>query len=97
MDINEISGFLDEKGRVKQMPSKHAKRLQVLSYLAEKFDFDHDYTEKEVNNIISEWHTFEDFFLIRRELIESRLLFRTPNGARYWKKHNENIDNKGEK
>jgi hypothetical protein len=81
-----IKRYLDEKGRITQLPKKKTVRAAVLEYLAEKFDTDLDYTEKEVNAICDTWHTFGDFFILRRELIDNGLLQREPNGSRYWKK-----------
>lgn len=83
--MRSIAVFLDEQGRIKQLPAKGQIKINVLEYLAEKFLFDKDYTEKEVNTIIDSWHTFGDYFLLRRELIDNRLLSRTIDGARYWK------------
>lgn len=80
-----ISPFLDEQGRVTVLPQKQIKRAAVLEYLAQKFEPDRDYTEKEVNEICLAWHTFNDYFLVRRSLIEARLLSREPDGSRYWK------------
>lgn len=84
-----IAPFLDEQGRVTALPQKRAKRAAVLEYLAEKFALDRDYTEKEVNEICLAWHTFNDYFLVRRSLIEARLLLRKPDGSRYWKARRE--------
>ena len=70
---------------MKLWPAKHAAKEEVLAYLAEKFEFGSDYTEHEVNAILAGWHTFEDFFLLRRELVESGWLLRLANGSRYWK------------
>jgi len=80
-----IRGFLDEEGRISQLPSKQTKRLAVLAYLADKFAYNRDYTEKEVNGIIDQWHTFGDYFILRRELIDQGLLCRTKDGSRYWR------------
>ena len=86
MDQNiNISRFLDHAGKITQLPQKKVFRAAVLGYLAEKFEADRDYTEKEVNTICEEWHTFEDYFLLRRELIDNGFLCREPNGSRYWK------------
>lgn len=84
-DYKEISMFLDEEGKIKQMPVKFKKRKAVLEYLSMKFSFDRDYTEKEVNAIIDMWHTFGDYFILRRELVDNNFLCRTLNGVRYWK------------
>jgi len=91
--MHSITMFLDEEGRIKQLPAKAGKRRAVLAYLATKFSFDNDYTEKEVNAIIDHWHTFGDYFVLRRELIDYQFLGRTRDGVRYWKeKSAENID-----
>ncbi|MDT8717114.1 DUF2087 domain-containing protein [Clostridium sp. 19966] len=83
--MNSVNNYLDKEGKIKVWPSKHDSRLLVLEYLADKFQYNHFYSEKEVNNIIENYHTFEDYFLLRRELIESKLLSRTRNGAKYWR------------
>ncbi len=80
-----IAPFLDEQGRIQHLPAKGKAKRAVLAYLAEKFSCDRSYTEKEVNSILNSWHTFGDYFLLRRELIDCQLLCRTKDGVRYWK------------
>ena len=80
-----IERFLDEDGKLKQWPSKQAPREEVFSYLAEKFEPGRDYTEHEVNAILSSWHTFGDLFILRRGMIESGWLKRMRVGSRYWR------------
>lgn len=87
MDI--IKRFLNEEGKIKIWPSKKDKQLEILKYLSTKFQFEKTYTEKEVNSIIEAWHTFNDYFLLRRGMIEYKLLSRTRDGGRYWKESNE--------
>ncbi len=83
--INEILlRFLDGE-QIKQIPVKETHKLYVLKYLASKFKTGKDYTEAQVNAVIDEWHTFGDYFVLRRELIDSGLLKRLPNGSRYWR------------
>ena len=83
--LSEIDRFLDTEGRIKQLPSKGLVKKALLAYLATKFNVNIDYTEKEVNEIIKTWHTFNDYFLLRRELIDYRFISRTTDGSRYWK------------
>lgn len=83
--MKSIKPFLDEHGKIRQMPVKKERRKDVLMYLGEKFLFDKDYSEKEVNEIIDEWHTFGDYFLLRRELIDFEILCRTNDGGKYWR------------
>jgi Ser/Thr protein kinase RdoA (MazF antagonist) len=87
--MKEINNFLDDKGRIKIWPAKHDTRLRVLKYIATKFEVGRFYSEKEVNALIDEWHTFGDFYLIRRGLIDHWLMSRTPNGARYWREETD--------
>jgi hypothetical protein len=81
----DITAFLDDEGKVKIWPSKMKKKLAVLEYIADKFEPGKDYTEKEVNAIINEWHTFGDYFILRRGMADYKLLNRTKDGSRYWK------------
>lgn len=86
MEISlQIRRFLDGEGRITQLPRKLTVRRDVLAYLATKFEYDTDYREREVNDICECWHTFGDFFLLRRELVDYGLLGREPNGSRYWR------------
>lgn len=81
----DISPFLDGEGRVVQLPKKQAKRLAVLNYLAQKFQPGRIYTEREVNDLCLRWHTFDDYFLVRRSLVEGQLLARRDDGSAYWR------------
>lgn len=83
--IDEIKNFIDDDGRIKIWPSKMKKKKAVLEYLSNKFEHGRFYTEKEINNIIISWHNFNDYFLLRRGLVDYGLLTRTRNGAKYWK------------
>ncbi|WFR59529.1 DUF2087 domain-containing protein [Anaerocolumna sp. AGMB13025] len=89
--IMNIDNFLNEDNKIKTWPSKRELKIAVLSYLSEKFEKGTYYTEKEVNEIIKTWHTFGDFFLLRRELIDKKFLSRTNDGATYWKEENESL------
>lgn len=79
-----IRVFLDSSGKITKIPVPERTKLPLLRYLAGKFEADRDYTEKEVNAIIGAWHTFNDFFILRRLLVDYGLLGRVPNGSRYW-------------
>jgi Putative homoserine kinase type II (protein kinase fold) len=90
--MNDIKRFLDDSGRVKIWPVKRDIQSDVLNYVASKFDSGRLYTEKEVNTLIENWHTFGDLFLIRRGLVDFQYLSRARNGSKYWKE--EIKDNK---
>ena len=84
-----VQRFLDENGKIKQLPAKQTMKELVYDYLAEKFSNDVMYTESDVNSIINQWHTFGDYFILRRGLIDSGLLNRLPDGSKYWKHKKE--------
>lgn len=92
--MSNINNFIDSEGKIKAWPSKKDSKFEVLKHLADKFEYNHIYSEKEVNSIIESNHTFRDYFLLRRELIESKLLARTRNGAEYWRGQNKASSNK---
>ena len=80
----ELKHFLDDRDRLIQYPAKY--RLQVISlfYLAGKFEPGRKYTEREVNDIIKNWHCFEDWTMLRRDLCDGHFLGREKNGSAYW-------------
>ena len=80
-----LARFLDSDGRLKQLPKKRLPRELALNYLLDKFEPDREYTEHEVNAILSQWHTFEDYFILRRELIETQRMMRLRDGSKYWR------------
>ena len=78
-----ISVFMDT-GKIEQIPVPNRTKIPVLEYLSNKFEVDRVYSEKEVNRIIDAWHTFGDYFILRRLLIDFKFLERTLNGSEYW-------------
>jgi len=83
--IIKIKQFLDGSGKITQLPQKQNVRRALLEYLAGKFELGRTYSEREVNGICSLWHTFGDYFLLRRELVDHGLLSRERDGSRYWR------------
>lgn len=68
-----ISNFF-KYGRLTQIPTQRKKREIVLAEILEKFEFDREYSEKEVNEIILCYH--DDFCTIRREMIAFGMMTR---------------------
>ncbi|WP_066498610.1 DUF2087 domain-containing protein [Abyssisolibacter fermentans] len=88
----KFKNFLDKDGKVKAWPAKYNLKIKVLEYIADKFECDRFYSEKEVNEIINQWHSFGDYLMIRRGMIDYQLLARTNDGKKYWKVKHEEID-----
>ncbi|GHU71731.1 hypothetical protein AGMMS49992_06270 [Clostridia bacterium] len=79
-----IAPFMDDDGRLKQYPARRGKQLIALDYLASKFENGKRYAEREVNELLNTWHTFGDWALLRRDLIDIGLLGRNADGSEYW-------------
>jgi RimJ/RimL family protein N-acetyltransferase len=75
--------YLDADGRLAQWPSKQQDKLLVLAYVATKFDHDTVYAEPQVNEVLKRWHTFSDWPLLRRELVERGWLERNVDSSNY--------------
>ncbi len=79
-----INAFF-EYGKLKSIPTQLKKERIVLEVIAEAFDFDRLYSEREVNIIIADFH--DDFCTLRRDMVGARLLGR--NGMEYWRIKND--------
>ena len=64
--------FVD--GKLKSIPVQRKKRNVILEVLAQDFEIGKEYTEKEVNVLISAHH--DDFCTLRREFIMEKLFTR---------------------
>ncbi len=83
-DFDSLKNHLDIDGKLKWWPSKRSKQLLALDYLATKFEVGKVYSEKDVNDLLNQWHTFGDPALLRRELFDDALLNRQQDGTEYW-------------
>lgn len=81
-----IKKFLPEgvRGRLKKFPPKEKQRLIVLREITKRFESNTIYTEKEVNQLLTEM--YDDYVMIRRYLIEYGFLDRKSDGSQYWLK-----------
>ena len=68
-----LSNFF-KYGRLTQIPTQRKKREIVLAEILRQFEFEREYDEKEVNEIILRYH--EDFCTIRREMISFGMMTR---------------------
>ena len=84
----KLAGYYDSKNKLKQYPSKRPMRIIALARIAEKFEEEKKYTEKEVNEIIKESISFTDIELIRREMFQYKFIGRLRDGSEYWLESN---------
>lgn len=82
--MKDLKNFLDEAGRLTKYPAKRPMKFLALEYLAGKFEKGKRYTEREVNDLLNQWHLFGDPATLRRELYDARFLDRAQDGSAYW-------------
>jgi DNA-binding transcriptional ArsR family regulator len=75
-----LQTFLDG-GRIKELPSRHKKRLVVLTWLANQFEMDVRYSEKEMNERLKQYNP--DYASLRRYLIDYKFMQREK--GIYWR------------
>ncbi|NJN82051.1 MAG: metalloregulator ArsR/SmtB family transcription factor [Caldilineaceae bacterium] len=80
-----LQRFLDREGRLTDWPARANAQQEVLVYLSERFESGVEYDEAQVNQLLNQWHTFNDPAYVRRALVDAGLLRRTDDGARYWR------------
>lgn len=80
-----MTNLINEDNKISRWPSKRRDKDVIIKWLASKFETNKIYTEKEVNEIINQHHRFNDFALLRRELISKKYLMRKSDGSDYWK------------
>lgn len=85
-DYSLLKGYLDKEGKFSKLPGKKQKKKQslMLQFLANKFEKDKKYTEKEVNELLNKHHSFNDPASLRRMMLGGNLIDRTIDGKEYW-------------
>lgn len=80
-DSKVLRDFSLPDGRLKALPAQRKKLEVVLRHAVKLFEFDVQYTEKQVNQILAQLH--EDTATLRRELVDCKLMAR--DHGIYWR------------
>lgn len=84
MELTHIlRNFLDGNGKLTAFPAKRKMKVYTLFYLAQKIEPGRDYNEREINDLLLDWHTFADPATLCRELYDYRFLDRSRDGKVY--------------
>lgn len=87
-DVRKVlKNFLNPDGSLKQIPPQGNKLLIILNFIVDAFEFDTNYTEKEVNTILRRFHV--DTAALRRYLVDNGLMARERDGSKYWRVNKE--------
>lgn len=74
-----LDRWFDKAGRLSSLPAKRSARLPILERLAESFEPNRIYPEKEVNAVLRGFH--DDVASLRREMVGVGLFVRTTDGV----------------
>jgi len=80
-----LKNLIHDTQGIIRWPKKPSHKKIAIEWLSTKFKFENQYSEKEVNQIIAEYHSFNDIALLRRELVSKKFLTRKNDGSIYWK------------
>jgi hypothetical protein len=80
-DQKVVSDYSLPGGQLKTIPSQRKKMEAILRYVTRAFQPGDRYTEREVNEILENYH--QDTATLRRELIGAGLLERSAGGREY--------------
>lgn len=84
MELTHIlRNFLNGDGKLTAFPAKRKMKIYCLLYLVQKFEPEKEYTEREVNDLLLDWHTFADPATLRRELYDYGFFDRSRDGKVY--------------
>ncbi len=82
-----LDGYFTKEGKLHTWPSRKRSdlRVEILRRLADHFEPNRTFAEREVNEILKAILMFDDFVLLRRELVDGKYLARTSDGRSYWR------------
>ena len=82
-DNKVVKDYVRKGGSLKTIPAQRKKLEAVLRYVVKAFEVNKRYSEKKVNEILSQYH--EDTASLRRELVGYGLMKREGGGGEYWR------------
>src|SRR5215510_8319627 len=82
-DNKVIKDYARRDGSLKTLPSQRKKLEAILRYVVQGFDVGKRYSEKQVNEILSQYN--DDTATLRRELVGFGLMKREGGGGEYWR------------
>jgi len=81
--IERVRRCFTPDGRLSRWPAKREDQVLALWGLWARIPSRRDFTEQEISQVLRDLHDFGDHALLRRELVESRLVSRTPDCRAY--------------
>lgn len=81
--IRRLLRHFDDQGRLIRWPNKFNEQATCLWVIWSRLPARHSFDERGISRAIQAEHLFGDFALLRRELVEQKLVSRTPDCRDY--------------
>lgn len=81
--VGRTARLFDAEGRLLRWPTSRPVQDLCLWVLWSRLASRTRFSEKQISELLKQWHTFGDHALLRRALIGWRLVQRTPDGSEY--------------
>jgi hypothetical protein len=81
--IEKSARHFDAAGRLQRWPARESQAVLCLFVLWSRSPRGESFTEREISELLDEWHTFGDHALLRRALVDYGLMSRTVDGRKY--------------
>lgn len=83
--VEKLARHFDADGRLERWPSKLNLQRPCLWALWWRLPQQGQFSEREISELLKNLHGFGDHALLRRELVNNRLLGRMHDGSAYWR------------
>jgi hypothetical protein len=81
--VERATRYFDDGGVLQSWPARFNLQLLCLWVLWSRLLPDTSYTEREISDLLHDWHEFGDHALLRRAMFEAKLVDRTTDGRAY--------------
>jgi hypothetical protein len=81
--VEKVSRHFDTDGLMLRWPSKASHAALCLWVMWSRLPAGVTYTEREISELLADWHSFGDHALLRRGMVDARLVSRTVDGREY--------------
>lgn len=81
--VEKAARYFDRDGILESWPSRLALQTLCQWVFWSRLPRGEVFTERQISDLIGDWHAFGDHALIRRAMIDAKMLARTPDGREY--------------
>jgi hypothetical protein len=81
--VEKAARYFDDGGVLQSWPARFNLQLLCLWVLWSRLPPETSYTEREISDLLRDWHEFGDHALLRRAMFEAKLVDRTIDGRDY--------------